>query len=243
MSPAVRGALGELPAAGSVLVVCAHPDDESFGLGAVLDRFAAGGAQVVVASLTHGEASTLGPAPGSLRTVRAAELAAAAAALGVHGVALFDYPDGGLDGVEVAILARTVRELVAVHRPDLILVFDADGVTGHPDHRRATEAALAGSGELPVLAWTVHEVVAEALNAELGTRFVGCPPRAADYSVTVRRARQRGAIACHASQSDENPVLWRRLALQGDRELLRWLRPGSPGDGAGVGARRAPASG
>jgi LmbE family N-acetylglucosaminyl deacetylase len=38
--------------------------------------------------------------------------------------------------------------------PDLLLVFDECGVTGHPDHVRATEAALdaARSAHLPVVA-------------------------------------------------------------------------------------------
>jgi hypothetical protein len=42
--------------------------------------------------------------------------------------------------------------------------------------------------------------------------------------VSVDRARQHRAIACHVSQATDNPVLRRRLALQGDREVFRWLR-------------------
>ena len=48
-----------LPAWRQALVVVAHPDDETFGLGAVADRFAAGGTAVHVLCFTHGEASTL----------------------------------------------------------------------------------------------------------------------------------------------------------------------------------------
>jgi len=44
-----------LPAWRQALVVVAHPDDETFGLGAVADRFTA----VHVLCFTHGEASTL----------------------------------------------------------------------------------------------------------------------------------------------------------------------------------------
>ena len=53
---------GTLPGWSSVLAVVAHPDDESFGLGAILDSFGRGGSQVSVLCLTHGEASTLGAA-------------------------------------------------------------------------------------------------------------------------------------------------------------------------------------
>ena len=42
------------------LAVVAHPDDESFGLGAVLSTLSRAGVTVRVLCLTHGEASTLG---------------------------------------------------------------------------------------------------------------------------------------------------------------------------------------
>jgi mycothiol S-conjugate amidase len=64
-----------------VLAVCAHPDAESFGLGALSDQ----GTTARVLCFTHGEASTLGETRRSLGEVRAGELAGAAAALGVGG--------------------------------------------------------------------------------------------------------------------------------------------------------------
>lgn len=48
-----------LPTWERVLAVVAHPDDEPFGIGAVLDAFACTGSAVSVLCLTHGEASTL----------------------------------------------------------------------------------------------------------------------------------------------------------------------------------------
>src|SRR5665811_2572537 len=52
-----------LPAWMSVLAVVAHPDDESFGLGAILDAFTRTGARVEVLCLTHGEACLLYTSP------------------------------------------------------------------------------------------------------------------------------------------------------------------------------------
>jgi LmbE family N-acetylglucosaminyl deacetylase len=49
-----------LPSLHSALVVIADPDDESFGLGGVLDHLAIQGVRVRVLCLTRGEASTLG---------------------------------------------------------------------------------------------------------------------------------------------------------------------------------------
>jgi hypothetical protein len=44
-----------------------------------------------------------------------------------------------------------------------------------------------------------------------------------EVRLTVNRERQRGAIARHRSQSQTNPVLWRRLELLGDVEWVRLL--------------------
>lgn len=65
---------GALPAWSSALAVVAHPDDESFGLGAVLDAFARSGAAVSVLCLTQGEASRIRGVPGDLSALRAMEL-------------------------------------------------------------------------------------------------------------------------------------------------------------------------
>jgi LmbE family N-acetylglucosaminyl deacetylase len=216
-----------LPPAGAVLAVCAHPDDETFGLGALLAAFADRGAKVSVLCFTRGEASTLGPGEHELAELRAEELRAAAAVLGVGRVALGNHGDGHLGEVPLEVLAGEIAGLIADDEPDLLLVFDEEGITGHPDHRRATEAALAcaGSAALPVLAWALPGEVAEQLNAELGTCFMGRDSAELDLVVDVDRTRQRAAISAHASQSTGNTVLWRRLELQGDREALRWLRP------------------
>jgi len=215
-----------LPPVSSALAVLAHPDDESFGLGSVLWALSEAGTRVAGLCFTHGEASTLGAAGVDLHQVRAAELAEAARALAIGGVELLDYPDGRLAETRVAELADRVVDAARRHHAELLVAFDECGITGHLDHRAATEAALAAACELdlPVLAWTVPEAVAAALNAAFATAFVGRPPAEIDLTITVERTRQLEAIACHRSQSSTNPVLWHRLQLSGDTEALRWLR-------------------
>ncbi|MHB1503045.1 MAG: PIG-L deacetylase family protein [Acidimicrobiales bacterium] len=220
---AAPGTSSELPRAAELLVVCAHPDDESFGLGAILAAYCDRGTRVRVLCFSCGEASTLGGTAPGLGEVRAAELSAAAGALGVEGVTLLSYPDSHLEEVPVDELADTVGE--AVGNAEMLLTFDEGGITGHPDHCRATAAGVvAGSRyRLPVLAWTLPERVAAQLNAEYTTNFVGRSDAEVDIVVDVDRKRQLAAIACHASQSNDNPVLWRRLDLLGRHEYLRWL--------------------
>lgn len=214
-----------LPRVRHALVVVAHPDDESFGLGGVLDLLARGGTEVSVLCFTHGEASTLHGRAGDLFRLREAELAAAAAVLGVRRTRLLSYPDGALAGVAPRELVTHVRTAMADGRPSHLVVFDEGGVTGHPDHARATEAAVRAAEGLPVLAWTVPDAVADALNTEFATAFLGRPAAEIDWTLTVDRTRQWRAIAAHASQSADNPVLRRRLALLGDSEHVVLLNP------------------
>jgi N-acetylglucosamine malate deacetylase 2 len=219
---------GVLPAASAVLAVCAHPDDESFGLGAVLHRFVTDGNEASVLCFTHGEASSLGTSARPLSEVRREELGEAAGVLGVGRVTLLDHPDGSLAGQDLDDLTSAVRAMALAVGADLLLVFDEGGVTGHPDHCRATEAALAADTDLPALAWTLPQRVADALNLEFGASFVGRDDEDIDLVLRVERTCQEAAIACHQSQSRDNPVLWRRLELLGEQESLRWLRRPAP---------------
>ncbi len=216
-----------LPAWPRALVVIAHPDDESFGLGAVIDRLTVAGAEVRIVCYTHGGASTLNQTHADLHRARETELRRAAAELGAAGVTLLDYPDGGLAASPASELAGHVAGAAARANASGLLVFDDTGVTGHPDHRAATGAAvLAGrQAGLPVLAWTLPMAVAARLSADTGQDFAGQPPDRIDLRVRVSRRRQRRAALLHASQISPGSVLWRRLRLLGDREYLRWLVP------------------
>lgn len=210
-----------------VLVVVAHPDDESFGLGAVISVMIAEGAKVHVLCFTHGEASTLREHEGDdLGRLREAELEAAAEVLGTDRTTLCSHPDGGLSDISTERLLEDVVDAAHHARPDLLLVFGPSGVTGHPDHRRATEVALrfATAEDVPVLAWVLPVAVAGKLNEQTGAAFVGIAEDNVDLTVKVDRSAQLAAIACHRSQEQDNPVLRRRLELLGDREHLVWLR-------------------
>ncbi len=221
-----------LPRWESVLAVVAHPDDESFGLGAVIDEFIAHGSRVRVLCLTEGESSTLG-AGINLAQMRRDELDAASRELGVAGIALLHHPDGDLRSVGRHILAGEVVDEVGAGHADGLLVFDENGVTGHPDHEVATAAALLAAEilDLPVLAWTLPTSVADQLNAELdgaGRRFSGRPPEEIDLNIAVDRRHQVAASRAHHTQALPSSPLWRRLELLGGWEHLRWLRRAEP---------------
>lgn len=210
----------------SVLAVVAHPDDESFGLGAIIDAVVKSGGRATVLCFTRGEASTLRSNNRSdLAAIRAAEFATATTILGVTDTELLDYPDGRLSAVPLPELTARVLRLAARVAPSHLLAFDTGGITGHPDHDAATAAAGCAATRLdpPVIGWTLPKPITDQLNAELDTTFTGHPLSEVDWTVSVDRAVQRRAIAAHASQATHNPMLARRLELLGNSEHLRLL--------------------
>jgi LmbE family N-acetylglucosaminyl deacetylase len=216
---------------GGALVVVAHPDDESFGLGAVLGALVEAGIEVRILCLTAGEASTVG-AGTDLVARRRQEVLAAAEVLGLASVRQEALPDGELASVPVDLLTGLVEEELQGVR--LLVGFERLGVTGHPDHAAATAAALtvALRRGLASLEWGVPNEIARQLRARLAVPFAGFAPGAGDpVVVQVDRALQERAIACHQSQNPNNLVLRTRLALQGDHEWVRLVqresRPGS----------------
>jgi LmbE family N-acetylglucosaminyl deacetylase len=136
----------DIPDLGTILSIWAHPDDETYLSGGVMAAAAEQGLRVVCVSATAGELGSPDPVtwpPDRLGPVRRWEAAAAMAVLGVDDHRLLGLPDGGLDAHD-GEGSGLVRALLDEIRPDTILTFGADGVTGHPDHiavhRWVTEA-------------------------------------------------------------------------------------------------------
>ena len=218
---------GELPRWRHVLAVVAHPDDESLGLGAVIDALARTGAEVTVLSLTPGARYTDSPVAGDLLPLRRTQLAAAGSVLGVTRVELRDYPDGHLEEVARHVLVDDIAGEIDAWTPDGLLVLDPGGVNGRTDHVVATDAALeaATRAGISVIAWGLPPDVAAALNEETGsTDFTPVGP--GSFTVPVDREHQRLATLTYAHDAAADTLGWRRLELLGDVERLRWLRRG-----------------
>jgi N-acetyl-1-D-myo-inositol-2-amino-2-deoxy-alpha-D-glucopyranoside deacetylase len=155
------------PAGGHrLLLVHAHPDDESIGTGATMAKYAAEGAGVTLVTCTLGELGEVIPpelaylaADGGdrLGEYRIGELAAACAALGVTDHRFLGGPgrwrDSGMMGLPsndapgcfwqadvdeaAGELLRVIREV----RPQVLISYDDNGFYGHPDHIQAHRVA------------------------------------------------------------------------------------------------------
>jgi mycothiol S-conjugate amidase len=144
----------------TLLGIFAHPDDESFGPGGVLARYAAQGKQVHVIIATDGIAGSVEDPMSvngheTLAQARALELSNAAVALGVTSIWSLPYRDSGMrnspdnehpDALIRQPLEQTIAEVLGYFhrlRPDVVLTHDPYGGYGHPDHIRVCEATTA----------------------------------------------------------------------------------------------------
>jgi len=153
----------------SLLLVHAHPDDESIGTGATMARYAAEGARVTLVTCTLGEMGEIIPPdlrhllPDELGQHRIVELDRACAALGVTDHRFLGgegrFRDSGMMGLPdnddprcfwqanvdeaAGLLAKVIEEVAA----DVIVTYDSNGFYGHPDHIQAHRVA-----------WRAHEM-------------------------------------------------------------------------------------
>ncbi|SEP98561.1 PIG-L family deacetylase [Microlunatus flavus] len=137
-----------------VLGLFAHPDDEVFCVGGTIARAAAAGAQTAVVSLTRGDAGQIRDSAAATRrtlgAVRATELAASGAALGVGHVESFDLGDGVLGRMPLEEVTAVVLPVLERLAPDVVVTFGDDGAFGHPDHTMSARAVLAAREHLAV---------------------------------------------------------------------------------------------
>lgn len=143
----------------TLLAVFAHPDDEAFGCGGTLARYAAEGVSVHLICATRGESGKITDpeidASSDVAELREAELRAACEAMGISEPIFLDFHDSGrgertrhddpkaLLNVDELTLEAEVRPHVAELAPDVMITFDPHGIYGHVDHLRIHRAATA----------------------------------------------------------------------------------------------------
>jgi LmbE family N-acetylglucosaminyl deacetylase len=209
-----------LPQARSVLAVVARPSDEACYLGAILEIYQRNGAEMGVLALTRGEASPYNDSLQRLDLIRPFELDSAASVLRIAHRAVVDYPETDLCRLATESLAEHVVRMVREWHVDLILTVD-----GRFEQRAAAAAACHAAHErgIAALAWTLPHEVAREVGRAGGLTGNGDAEQRIDFEVRVDRHRQWVAMSAHRSQYAAEAAHRARLAVQGDREWLRWL--------------------
>ena len=217
---------------GGLLLVLAHPDDESMGTGGLILRHTRNGVVANLICATLGEAGWMGKPPGAkkedLPDIRAKELEDAAAALALGSVELWDYPDGGVAKVDQQEITQRVWEHITKLRPRAVVGWGPDGAYGHPDHvamGACTDAAVNAmtEGERPALYHIANdqqlvEFYREAMSLT-GANSFHLEPRDVDLVIELDADEvmmKLRAIECHRSQLED----W-RIALREHPHLMQ----------------------
>ncbi len=237
-----------------LLLVHAHPDDESIGTGATMARYAAEGARVTLVTCTLGELGEVIPpslahlaAEDRLGEYRIGELDAACAELGVTDHRFLGGPgrwrDSGMMGTDanddprcfwradVDEAARALLGVIHEVRPQVLVTYDANGFYGHPDHIQAHRVACRAFQQAADLGLAKFYATARPESAGVTTEIDG----------TAYLGRKLAAMRAHATQITVDPPFFalsnqirhRALGVEYFTLLAGPRGPGGPGSGPG----------
>lgn len=147
----------DVAALGTLLGVWAHPDDEAFLTAGLMLLARRAGNRVVCVTATLGEHGTDRPdqwPPDKLGPLRAREHRASLHVLGVEAPLALGYLDGTCDRVDIAEGGGRLAAIIDEVRPDTVVTFGPDGMTGHADH-------------IAVSAWTSYALTISSHRARL----------------------------------------------------------------------------
>jgi N-acetylglucosamine malate deacetylase 2 len=126
-----------------IVLVFAHPDDESYGTGGTIYRYASTGTEIHLITATNGEGSkhrSPDKIGYDLGGVRKNELYNAGKILGIRQIHFLEYPDRLLSTIPRGELEASIKRILIKIRPQVVITFDKNGVTGHPDHKAISRA-------------------------------------------------------------------------------------------------------
>jgi len=165
----------------SILLVFAHPDDESSGVAGIVKKYIQQGVPADLITATRGEKGSRLDVPDNVDTgtAREAELRAAAAIMGIRNIYLLGYTDGELDKADTQEVISKIKDIMQHVQPEIVITFGPDGISGHSDHIAVGKAATAAFEEL----WTRGNRPRKLYYVTIAASAV---PNADDFGVATR---------------------------------------------------------
>lgn len=167
-----------------LLLVHAHPDDESINNGATMAAYVARGSHVTLVTCTRGEEGEIlvpelshlaSDKEDGLGNHREIELAAAMKELGVSdfrflGAPVKKWRDSGMIGTsqnerpdvfwnsDLDEAARHLEKIILEIKPHVMITYDENGGYGHPDHIKAHQVAMRASDLARTSGWEIQKI-------------------------------------------------------------------------------------
>ncbi|WP_342772414.1 PIG-L deacetylase family protein [Brevibacillus fluminis] len=176
-----------------ILLVFAHPDDETFATGITIAKYHnEHQAEITLLCATRGQAGKPGEPPlctqDELPFFREGELLNAARLLGINKVQLLDYEDKHLSDVPRAELAAHIVSAIQTTKPQVVITFASHGISGHPDHKAISAATDEAVSSIPAGDNSVrklyHVTRSSALPTPAGRQIFTDSPEAITTEIT-----------------------------------------------------------
>ena len=202
-----------------LLIITAHPDDESYLVAGTMLKNAATGGKNFVFCATLGERGKAHLhkecSPAELKRIRKNELQCVSECLCVARLAVGDLPDGAVSKRENrSALRKKLATFAARVKPDMVFGFGKDGISGHLDHIAAGSEAetLAKKLRVPYLAFCMPPELqgTRGIQGLARRRAHGVymkhlrPLEAANVIIAIDGARKLRALRMHKSQLVKN---------------------------------------
>ncbi len=209
------------------MVIMAHPDDAEFLCSGTVAKWCAEGWEVFYVLVTGGDKGTHDPTmhPEKLAAIREEEQREACRVLGVRDCIFLGYPDGFTS--ESSELRGQIVRLLRVHRPDVVITWDAfRGTFNHRDHRNVGQATM--DAIYPIvrdrLFYQHHED--DGLTSHQVNEVLLAGAADADYVVDISDHWETkvAAILCHTSQIGDRT----KETFEKERAEREKREPGKP---------------
>lgn len=196
-----------------IVVFTAHPDDEGLSAGTMYENYKAGGETFLICA-TAGEKGkshlTKPVSDAALKIIRRKELLKAAKILHINKVIFLGFPDADVRKHKAKLFKKALMTIQKI-KPDYILSFGPEGVSGHWDHITVGEVALkiAKKLKIPLAAFTLSDmmILMRRRRQKMFTsrrkfgKYAGIPEhRKGNVVVNIDATIKRKAMANHKSQ-------------------------------------------
>ncbi len=228
---------------GTILGVWAHPDDEAYLSAGLMATAVRNGSRVICVTATRGELGSWDEErwpTATLGGVREGELLRSLEILGVTDHRFLGYADGGCADVDQDEAVKRVRDIVEEVRPETVLTFGPDGMTGHADHRAVCAWTTAAFDQAAPAGASLHYATVTPTWAEEWVpklnRFnvymePGTPPITAEEDLSIDFALPEDVLDCklraieqHISQVEGMIAAFGQDVFRGAMRA-EWFRP------------------